>query len=130
MNLNELAKKYITGEILKKLPKREFGKYMADPAEEIVKEKIEKELGHKDVIAQSLGKVLAETEVRGQLYHERTPEYIINDLITNNTSLTYNDEGESSGLTLEKFNADGKLAATLMHTVVLTKADFQSDIPN
>ena len=47
MNLNELAKKYITGEILKKLPKREFGKYMADPAEEIVKEKIEKELGIK-----------------------------------------------------------------------------------
>ena len=29
----------------------------------------------------------------------------------------------------ELFNADGKLAATLMHTVVLTKADFQSHIP-
>ncbi len=27
------------------------------------------------------------------------------------------------------FNSDGKLAATLMHTVVLTKADFQSHIP-
>ena len=30
----------------------------------------------------------------------------------------------------ELFNADGKLAATLMHTVVLTKADYRSDIPN
>ncbi len=29
----------------------------------------------------------------------------------------------------ELFNAEGKLAATLMHTVVLTKADFQSHIP-
>ena len=28
----------------------------------------------------------------------------------------------------ELFNSDGKLAATLMHTVVLTKADFQSHI--
>jgi len=30
----------------------------------------------------------------------------------------------------ELFNSDGKLAATLMHTVVLTKADYRSDIPN
>jgi len=29
----------------------------------------------------------------------------------------------------ELFNSDGKLAATLMHTVVLTKADFKSHIP-
>jgi len=29
----------------------------------------------------------------------------------------------------ELFNSNGKLAATLMHTVVLTKADFQSHIP-
>ena len=43
MNLNELAKKYITGDVLMNLPKREFGKYMSDPAEMIVKEKIEKE---------------------------------------------------------------------------------------
>ena len=29
----------------------------------------------------------------------------------------------------ELFNSNGNLAATLMHTVVLTKADFQSHIP-
>jgi len=29
----------------------------------------------------------------------------------------------------ELFNSDGKIAATLMHTVVLTKADFKSHIP-
>ena len=30
----------------------------------------------------------------------------------------------------ELFNSDGKLAATLMHTVVLTKSNYRSDIPN
>ena len=29
----------------------------------------------------------------------------------------------------ELYNMEGKLATTLMHTVVLTKADFQSHIP-
>ena len=47
MNLNELAKKYITGDVLQALPKREFGKYMSDPAEMIVKEEIEKEFNIK-----------------------------------------------------------------------------------
>ena len=44
MNLDILAQKYITGDILRSLPKREFGKYMSQPAEYLVKEKLE-ELG-------------------------------------------------------------------------------------
>ena len=86
--------------------------------------KIEKELGHKDVIAQSFGKVLAEIEVRGQLYDDKTPEYIINDLITRETSLTYSDEGSLSGLTLETFNADGKLIDIVRNLATYTNKIF------
>lgn len=61
------------------------------------------------VTAQSFGKVLVETEVRGQSYTDKSPEYILNDLITNNTSFSFNDRGISSGLIIDKFIADGKL---------------------
>jgi len=44
LDLDEFVKKYITGDSLRKLPKREFGKYMSDPAEELVKDIIEKKL--------------------------------------------------------------------------------------
>ena len=63
----------------------------------------------KRIIAQSFGKVLVETEVRGQNYESKTPEYILNDLITNNTSFTFDDRSVASGLTVDKFIADGKL---------------------
>jgi len=86
--------------------------------------KVEKELGHKDVIAQSFGKVLAETEIRGQNYDDRTPEYILNDLITTNTSLTYSDEGELSGLSLEKFTANGKLIDIVRNLATFTGKMF------
>lgn len=42
MTLDALAQKYITGNILRSLPKREFGKYMSHPAEALVKEELEK----------------------------------------------------------------------------------------
>ena len=86
--------------------------------------KVEKELGHKDAIAQSFGKVLAETEIRGENYDDRTPEYILNDLITTNTSLTYIDEGELSGLTLEKFTANGKLIDIVRNLATFTGKMF------
>ena len=41
IQLNELAKKYLTEEVLLNLPKREFGKMMAYPAEKLVQEKIQ-----------------------------------------------------------------------------------------
>ena len=73
------------------------------------KEKIEVEMPFKRIIAQSFGKVLVETEVRGQSYEDKTPEHILNDLITNNTSFTFDDRSIASGLTVDKFIADGKL---------------------
>lgn len=71
--------------------------------------KIEVESAVKKIIAQSFGKILVETEVRGQNYENKTPEYILNDLITANTSFTFSDRGVASGLTVDKFLADGKL---------------------
>jgi len=71
--------------------------------------KIEISESLKKITAQSFGKILVETEVRGQNYENKTPEYILNDLITNNTSFTFNDRGVASGLNVEKFIADGKL---------------------
>jgi hypothetical protein len=71
--------------------------------------KIDVEMPYKRIIAQSFGKVLVETEVRGQSYEDKTPEHILNDLITNNTSFTFDDRSIASGLTVDKFIADGKL---------------------
>ena len=71
--------------------------------------KIEISESRQKIIAQSFGKVLVETEVRGQNYDGKTPEYILNDLITNNTNFTFSDRGQASGLTVDKFIADGKL---------------------
>ena len=86
--------------------------------------KIENSTGQKTIIAQSLGKVLGETEVRGVVYDDRTPEYIVNDLITTNTSLTYNDEGLSSGLTVGRYVADGKLIDVVRNFSMLTNNMF------
>ena len=71
--------------------------------------KIESELHAQKIIAQSFGKILVETEVRGQSYENKSPEFILNDLITNNTNFTFSDRNEATGLTIEKFIADGKL---------------------
>ena len=86
--------------------------------------KIEKELGYKDVIAQSFGKVLGETEVRGTVFDNKTPEYIVNNLIGANTDLTYNDEGQVSGLTLTRYVADGKLIDIVRNFATLTNNMF------
>lgn len=71
--------------------------------------KLDINLAYKKVIAQSFGKVLVETEVRGQSYDGKSPEFILNDLITNNTNFTFDDRGTATNLTVDKFIADGKL---------------------
>ena len=86
--------------------------------------KVDVDLTHKSIMAQSFGKVMGETEIRGTVYDDRTPEYIVNDLITNNTTLTYRDEGELSGVTLSKYIADGKLVDIIREFAVLTNKTF------
>lgn len=86
--------------------------------------KIDDKTHKKDIIAQSYGKVLGETEVRGETYNDKTPEYIVNDLITNNTNFTYVQRGDASGLTLTKYTADGKLIDIIRNFASLTNKMF------
>ena len=71
--------------------------------------KIDLELAAKRVTCQSYGKILAEKDVRGENYDGQTVEYIVEDLITNNTDFTFNDRDIPTGLSVSKFLADGKL---------------------
>ena len=71
--------------------------------------KIDLELSGKKITCQSYGKILAEKDVRGEAYSGQTVEYIVEDLITNNTDFTFNDRDIATGLTVDNFIADGKL---------------------
>jgi hypothetical protein len=86
--------------------------------------KIENKTTHNEIIAQSYGKILAETEVRGTAYDNQTPEYIVEDLITNNTSMEYIGNGGATGLTLTKFTAAGKLIDIIKDFASLTNRMF------
>tara|TARA_B100001750_G_scaffold124873_1_gene99107 strand:- start:996 stop:3230 length:2235 start_codon:yes stop_codon:yes gene_type:complete len=74
--------------------------------------KINVGLASQQVIAQSFGKVLAEVNVRGNEYTDKTPEYILNDLVTTSTDLSFTAR-QSTGLTLDKYLSDGKLVDVL-----------------
>jgi len=86
--------------------------------------KIDDKTHKKDIIAQSYGKVLGETEIRGETYDNKSPEYIVNDLITNNTNFTYVQRGDASGLILTKYTADGKLIDIIRNFASLTNKMF------
>lgn len=86
--------------------------------------KIESKISHNDVIAQSFGKVLAETEVRQTAYDNKTPEFIVEDIITNNTNMEYIGNGGPTGLTITKFTASGKLIDIVKDFASLTNRMF------
>jgi hypothetical protein len=86
--------------------------------------KIDDKTHKKDIIAQSYGKVLGETEIRGETYDNKSPEYIVNDLITNNTNFTYVQRGDASNLILTKYTADGKLIDIIRNFASLTNKMF------
>jgi hypothetical protein len=86
--------------------------------------KISNELGRKDVIAQSFGKIFAETEIRGQVFTDRTPEYIVETLVEANTTMTYVTNSDASGITLSQYTADGKLIDILKDFSSLTNRMF------
>jgi len=86
--------------------------------------KIEDILSQKDVIAHSFGKILGELEVRATVYDDKSPEYIVEDLITNNTSFTFTGAGAASGLTMTRYTADGKLIDILRDLATLVSHTF------
>jgi hypothetical protein len=89
--------------------------------------KISKQISHKEVLIQSFGKALGETEVRAQAYESKTVEFIVEDLVRNNTSLCPHIHGTATGITLERFNADGKLVDVIRDLSQLTGKTFNTD---
>ena len=89
--------------------------------------KIEKEIIHKKVQCMSFGKELSEIEIRGDIYDIKTPEFIIEDLITNNTSLTYVGKGGATGVVLDKYIANGKMIDILRDFSNLTGYIFYTN---
>ena len=88
--------------------------------------KIEKEISKKTVLAQSHGKVLGETEVIPTQYNCKSPEFIINDLIVNNTDLKIVTHTINSGITILKYLADGKLFDLLDDLVSLIGSTYHT----
>jgi len=86
--------------------------------------KIDNELGVKSIVAQSFGKILAETEIRGQVFTNRTPEYIVEILVEANTTMTFVSSSGASGITLSQYTADGKLIDILKDFASLTNRMF------
>ena len=89
--------------------------------------KVSKEITHKEVLIQSFGKSLGETEVRAQAYDGKTPEFILDDLIRYNTELLPHLHGTPSGIILSRFNADGKLIDVIRDLTQLTGKTFNTD---
>ena len=85
--------------------------------------KIEDKTSYKDIIAQSFGKVLGETEIRGEVYDDRSPEYIVNDLITKNTNFEFIARGEEE-VVMRQYLADGKLIDIVRNFASLTNKIF------
>lgn len=89
--------------------------------------KVTKDIYKKEVVAQSFGKSLGETEVRAQQYNSRSAEFIIDDLIRNNTSLVPHIHGTCSGIIISRFNADGKLIDIIRDLSQLIGKTFYTD---
>jgi len=86
--------------------------------------KINKMITAKKVVAQSFGKSLAEVEVRPTLYNCRSPEFIVHDLIVNNTDFISVPFNGRSGITITQYFADGKLFDIVDDLLTLFGATF------
>ena len=86
--------------------------------------KLKKELKSKRLVTQSFGKELAEVEVRPTLYNCRSPEFIVHDLIVNNTTFTSIPFNGKSGITITQYFADGKLFDIIDDLLSLFGATF------
>ena len=89
--------------------------------------KVEKRIGHKRIITQSLGKQLGEVEVRAVQFCMRTPEYILRTLIKDNTILDTHFHGIESGIILCSYQADGKLIDISNDLSQLTGKVYRTD---
>jgi len=86
--------------------------------------KIDSALTDREIIGQSFGKILAETEINGQVFTDRTPEYIVENIVDSKTNLTYSSSSPASGITLAQYTADGKLIDVIKDLASLTNRIF------
>ena len=86
--------------------------------------KIDSDLTSRSIVAQSFGKILAETEINGTVFTNRTPEYIVESLVEDKTDLTYSTSSGASGITLTQYTADGKLIDIIKDLSALTNRIF------
>ena len=86
--------------------------------------KIDSDLFKTDILAQSFGKSLAETEINGTVFTNRSPEYIVESLVEDKTDLTFSSSSGASGITLSQYTADGKLIDILKDLSALTNRIF------
>jgi hypothetical protein len=136
---NENRTSFFTGDIdsiriyNRSLPAAQFTRlYTCVTASAIMKfggfsTKVQKNISHKEVLIQSFGKQLGETEVRAQSYKNKSVEFIIDDLIRNNTTLFPHLHGTPTGITLNRFNADGKLIDVVRDLSQLSGKTFNTD---
>jgi len=89
--------------------------------------KVSKETIRQKVKIHSFGKELAEIEIRGDEFNDKTPEFIIENLVTNNTTLTFVRKGSLSGITLKKYVAVGKLIDIFRDFTALTGHMFYTN---
>lgn len=71
--------------------------------------KITKSISKKKLVTQSFSKKLGDIEVRASQFCCRTPEFILETLVKCNTDLDTHFHGTPSGITLQVYQADGKL---------------------
>jgi len=86
--------------------------------------KIDSDLIKTEIIGQSFGKILAETEINGTVFTNRTPEYIVETLVEDKTDLTYSSSSGATGITMAQYTADGKLIDILKDMAALTNRVF------
>ncbi len=80
-----------------------------------------------ELIAHSFGKELGEIEVRAQQFCCRTPEFILQTLIRDNTNLDTHFHGTPAGITLVSYQADGKIVDIANDLSQLTGKVYHTD---
>ena len=89
--------------------------------------KIEKKTFTKEVQCKSLGKEIGEVEMRGEVFENKSPEFIVQSVIDNNTTLTYIDSGLATGIVIEKYVADGKVLDVITDLARLANRIWRAD---
>jgi len=89
--------------------------------------KSQKLISKDELVAQSFGKELGETEVRAEQFCNRTPEFILQTLIRDNTCLDTHFHGTPAGITLISYQADGKIVDIANDLSQLTGKVYHTD---